>query len=225
MANHFYLRLLEPLSPLHRLLHEQAVAFAHYRNVVDRAIAESEAELIAMTRRPQPIVFEWKPMSFPDTGEISMAMVPITRYQQTAAQQFDSALVHVLEQSNERNKASHDQYFAAINDHFVNLPEKYDGLFNNVTHFRKYLLVLAGICKTMIFPISEIKGRNIRVSDDYSEITVEGDCVIVKTALSQDRRSMNRQEFEDSKRKVLELAESITGISPSVALKNAGQSA
>jgi len=186
-----------------------------------------------MSRRAQPIVFEWKALDvLQEGGEIiqTWAMVPSARYANVAKRQFGDGGEHVLEESQERSKASHSQYFAALNDYFHNVPEKMAARWPTAEHFRKWLLVEAGWFDEKEFEmLSEKHAKGlatfIRTEDVYARIHVNGKKVIVRRAKSQSMKAMGKEDFEASKRAVLDLAEQLVGVPKGTVMKNAGRAA
>ena len=184
--------------------------------------------------KPQPIVFRWVEVMDPDasdSGELIMAMVPLLRYGNVAKRQFgDAGSEHVLEPSSERSMASHNQYFAALHDAFMNLPESVSARWPTEEHFRKWLLIEAGYFDerelTFLTDKKAIEAATfIRELDAYARIHPHGCKVLIQRARSQSLSAMRKEEFEASKKAVLELAEQFTGVSRTQAMKEAGRSA
>ena len=183
--------------------------------------------------KPQPVAFDWKQVeviSADGEAERVMAMVPLNRYANVCKRQFGDGGEHVLEPTSERSMASHSQFFAAINDHFKNLPERVQARWPSATHFRRWLLIEAGHFDEKEFECdSQLNARRlagfIRTEDEYARIHVRGTVVIVRRAKSQAIPAMKAEEFKITKRDVLDLAEQLTGVSRGQAMKNAGRSA
>ena len=182
----------------------------------------------------QPIVYLWRVVEVVDEQGIVTrvrAMVPVPKYANVAKRQFgEEDGLHTLEQIGERSMASHNQFFAAINDHYDNLPERMAARWPSSEHFRKWLLVETGWCDEKEFDMeSEVHAKRlgtfIRTEDDFARIRVVGRKVIVRKPKSQALAAMGKTDFEASKRAVLDLAEHLTGISRGEAMKHAGRSA
>jgi hypothetical protein len=185
-------------------------------------------------RRLQPIAFTYRELDVIDreTGEITKleAMVPSARYRNVAKRQFGAGGEYVLDEVNERSLASHSQYFAALKDYFDNVPEKMAARWPSPVHFRRWLLVEAGWFDEKEFELFSEKHAKalatfIRTEDAYARLTIHGKKVIVRRAKSQSLKAMGKDDFEKSKRDVLELAEQLVGVPRRVAMKNAGRAA
>lgn len=197
-----------------------------------------------MRARSQPVVFVWSELDVCVEGgvvERVKAMVPSSRYSRVASKQFTLDAEYPLEIVQYRSMASHNQYFAAVSDAFDNLPEKLAPSFPSDTHLRKWALIQCGHFKQKE---TEWDTRHdamrhatyVRTKEVYSRINVEKVprviedgaerwVVIVREPLSQDFASMSKAEFEQSKRDVLELLESIINVPKGALMKNAGRSA
>ncbi len=182
--------------------------------------------------KPQPIAFVWAEVALPDgAGELVLAMVPLPRYANVAKRQFGEAgSEHVLEAISERSMASHSQFFAAVNDAFNNLPENVSARWPTAQHFRKWCLIECGYFEEKeIVCLSEQRAAEtalfVRDLDEYARIHVHGHTVLVRRAKSQSRGKMQKDEFEASKKAVLDLAEQFVGVSRSQMMKHAGRSA
>ena len=183
--------------------------------------------------RKQPIVYHWKQVEITDEhGEIQRvnAMVPLLRYHNVAARQFVEGAEYILAEVEERSRASHNQYFAALHQGFENLPERIQAHFPTVEHLRAWLLIDTGCCEKKEFRLAnemEKKrlGTFIRTQSRYARITptqIDGfPVLIVETPLSQSMREMGKQEFEDSKRKVLSRLEDLLDVPRGTLKKNA----
>lgn len=158
-------------------------------------------------------------------------MTPLPRYRNVAKRQFGEAgTEHILESASERSMAGHNAYFAAINDYFDNLPETIAPRFPTPTHFRRWLLIECGYFdeRELTFGTEQnaIEASTyIRTLDEYARIHVHGRKLLIRRARSQSLKSMGKEEFDASKKAVLELAGEMTGISRTEAIRNAGRHA
>jgi hypothetical protein len=183
--------------------------------------------------RTQPIAFDWMQVEIVDAdgeAERRMAMVPLPRYANVCKRQFGEGGEHVLEPVSERSMASHNQYFAAINDHFNNLPEKIAARWPTATHFRRWLLIECGYFDEKEFDMpddtnAQRLGLFIRTEDEYARIAIRASKVIVRRAVSQSISAMKKEPFEQSKKDTLDLAALLTGTPRAVAMREAGRSA
>jgi hypothetical protein len=190
--------------------------------------------------RPQPVVFAWREVDVVDGDGVATrikAMVPLPRFGNICARQFEAGEEYVLAPIEERSMASHRQYFAAIREAYVNLPEKIADRWPSSEHYRKWLLTECGYFDEKEFDCPDEKFAKrlatfIRTEDEYARISVHrpsghGDSwrVIVRRAKSQAVPAMKKAEFEASKKDTLDLAEAMTSVPRGTLLKEAGKSA
>jgi hypothetical protein len=190
--------------------------------------------------RKQPIVYVWKQVEVTDEhGEITRvnAMVPLLRYHNVAMRQFAEGAEYILAEVEERSRASHNHYFAALHQGFENLPEKIQARWQDVEHMRAWLLVETDWCEDTEFKADDKKEQMrlatfLRIGRPYARISVpstrSGDGkyrVIVKTPYSQSLKEMKKDRFEASKKAVLDLLEQFVGVPLGTLMKNAGESA
>jgi hypothetical protein len=170
-------------------------------------------------------------------------------YMHIANRQFADGEYYSLIVHEERSRDSHNQYFAAVSEGWNNLPEKLAPRFPTSVHLRKWCLIETGyfhertiICESQ--KRATLLARYIRTDDNnreepehlrihvgspYDEIDEEtGEIqrvypVVVRQAKSQKVTSMPKQEFEKSKKAVLDLIESFIGVNPGELKKQAGK--
>ncbi len=158
--------------------------------------------------RPAPLTFRW-------TGE---AMEILPRFAKEADKRFVIGQCYTMEEIQERSSATHRHYFAAVNEAFVNLPETIAAQWPTAEHLRKFCLIKAGFHNhRSIVARSKAEAQKlaafIRPMDDFAIVTVN-DCVVdVFTARSQSNRAMNKQEFAQSKERVLAILDEMLGVS------------
>ena len=165
-----------------------------------------------------PIKFRW-------TGE---AMIPLVK--SVAERQYEVGETYRLEPWEERSPASHGHYFAAINEGWRNIPEHLAERWPTPEHLRKWLLIKAGYHdERSIVAASKAEAHRIatfvKPLDDYAIVTVTEAVVTIYTAKSQSMRAMGKQEFGESKRKVLEVLSGMIGVSQEDLNANAGRAA
>lgn len=115
-----------------------------------------------------------------------------------------------------RSVNSHNHYFAAIHEAFMNLPESMADRFATEDHLRRYALIKAGFRdERSIACASKAEARKIgafiKPLDDYAVVVVRDNVVIVYTAKSQSYRSMPKAEFQRSKDEVLRVLAEMIG--------------
>src|SRR5258708_29139141 len=89
----------------------------------------------AMTT-PPPIIFVWR----------DGAMEPLDRFSRLAESSFTAGHAYRMIVQEERSHASHRQYFAAVHEAWLNLPEHLQLAFPTEDPLRKYALIKAGFC-------------------------------------------------------------------------------
>jgi hypothetical protein len=155
-----------------------------------------------------PIIMIWN-------GE---QMEPHPRFSRLAEQSFTSGHAYRMVVEEERSRASHNQYFAAVHEAWMNLPERLQIGFPTETHLRKYALIEAGFCTVK----RVLKGARVTI-DRYAVIdTDDHGGVTVYEALSQKTRgpgAMSATDFKKSKQLVLEIVANMVGVTPEQLLK------
>ncbi len=152
-----------------------------------------------------PLLFHWD-------GE---AMTPA--HPRMADRQFVVGETYPLVVHETRSRRSHDQFFAAIDDAFDNLPEDQDGRFLSPEHLRKYALIRAGYADERSLVCSS-RAEALRLAafieagDDYAVVTVKGATVTEYKAKSQSLKAMGKEAFQDSKQKVLDIVSAMIGV-------------
>ena len=130
----------------------------------------------------------------------------------------------------DRSANSHNHEFAWLAEAWKNLPEAISDLYPSPEHLRKRALIEAGWYNEEIIDAGS-KAAALRVSsyvrrkDDFALVITRGPLVVVRTAKSQSRRAMNREEFQASKTAIMEIVSALTGVSPQALNDNAGQAA
>lgn len=167
---------------------------------------------------PRPLRFRW-------SGE---AMTPLQPG--AAARQFEKGEWYTLEVREERSTASHNQFFAALNEGWQNLPETMADRFPSADHLRKWLLIRTGYRDEVTY-VAASKAEAprlaafIRPLDDFAVVTVSEATVTVYRAKSQSVRAMGKAEFQRSKDAVLGLLAEMIGTDRKALDANAGRSA
>lgn len=156
---------------------------------------------------PPPILFVWDEHS----------MVPHPRFSRLAEHSFTSGHAYRMIVEEERSAASHRQYFAAVAEAWMNLPEQMQLAFPTIDHLRKYALIKAGFCTVK----KVANGRHVAVNG-YAIVTEEDGVTTIYEAKSQNYRSMSKADFQDSKTKVIEVLAAMVDVTPDELL-NAGE--
>ena len=147
------------------------------------------------------------PLPFTWNGE---AMEIARGFSKLADKRFVIGERYVLDVVEKRSAKSHAAYFAAVTGAWKTLPDALAEQFPTAHHLRKYCLIKAGFHEhRAIVANSKAEAQRIaafiKPMDSFAVVTVK-DCVInVYTARSQKLRAMNKQDFEASKRAVLDI--------------------
>ena len=166
-----------------------------------------------------------KPLPFIWDGT---AMVP--RSPRAADRNYVVGEAYVLVPHEERSAATHGHEFAWLRDAWLNLREDLADLYPTVTHLRKRALIEAGYYNEEIVDAGTNAAAlrvasSFRRREEFSLVIVRGAFVIIRTAKSQSRRSMDKKEFQASKTAIMEVIEAMTGAKASEHQKNAEQAA
>ncbi len=155
-----------------------------------------------------------RPQGFTWDGE---SMVP--RSPRLADKAYTVGESYLLVPHEERSSATHNHEFGWLKDAWLNLPEKLADEFPTPEHLRKRALIDGGFYDQTVIDA----GTNaaalrvaaaIRAREEFSLVIVRGPVVVIRTAKSQSRRSMNKQEFQASKTAVLEIVSGMIGVKP-----------
>lgn len=177
-----------------------------------------------------PVTFIWRKVEvIDDQGVVqsTMAMVPSRpRAYVVAARQFHEGEEYPLAPLEPRSRASHGHYFAALHEAFNNIPETLEARWPTPEHFRKWLLIEANFCNEFEVTLESEReatklARRFRSDDGFARISIHGKKIIVRTAKSQSAKAMGKQEFEESKKAVLDLASELIGTARSDLVKHA----
>jgi hypothetical protein len=171
-------------------------------------------------RRPRPILFV----------RVDNHMVPLPRFQRLFDEQFAVNEEYPLIIIEERSLASHNNYFAQLHEGYLNLAEEYAQEFDSEDHLRHWCLCKAGFCTQTRYVMNTAEdARKLREAmkreNRSTIIAVAGNVATVYTPFSQSMPAMKKQDFEDSKRAVLDLVASMARTTPAELKKNAGRSA
>lgn len=114
-----------------------------------------------------------------------------------------------VEVREERSIASHNQFFASINEAWKNLPEGKADRWPTAEHLRKWCLIKTGYRDERSLTASS-KAEALRLaafvrpSDDQAVVVVHEATVIIWTAKSQSMKAMGKKDFQASKTAALD---------------------
>jgi len=147
------------------------------------------------------------------------AFIPLPRFAKTCDREFVIGQNYPLIVHEERSRASHSHEFAWLHDAWLNLPESLASLYPSPEHLRKRALIEAGFYDEQIVDAGT-KAAAIRVAtafrsrEEFSVIIVRGCLVVLRTAKSQSRRSMDKKDFQASKQAIMEVIAAMIGVTP-----------
>lgn len=168
----------------------------------------------------RPVLCIWR------SASRTFELVP--RFGNIANAQFRDGEEYPLEVKEHRSSAEHNHYFASVKNAWDNVRDAETlTILSTPNKLRQWALIQTGWCDATVFgPMSKRSAIaaatkaaiNFRKNDDYVEVTLrrahdeetgellkDGWLVIIKTAQSQSRASMDKEAFRDSKRAVLDL--------------------
>lgn len=154
-----------------------------------------------------PVIYIWN-------GE---AMQPLPHFAKLCDKQFVVHEEYRLAELEERSRATHNHFFASVEEAWSNLPEDIADRWMTAEHLRKYSLIKAGYFDERSI-VCASKAEALRVAafvkpmDEYAIVLCREATVTVFTAKSQSLRAMGKKEFQDSKSKVLDYVASLIGI-------------
>ena len=167
-----------------------------------------------------PVIYRWD-------GDV---MVPLAPYRRECDARFVVGQKYVLGVVENRSDASHKHEFAWLREAWQQLPEGLMEQFPTPEHLRKRALIDAGFFDQMAIDAGT-RAAAIRVAagfravDPFIAAVIEGPIVLVRTAKSQSRRAMGRQQFQESKQAVLEIVSGLIGTQPERLVREAGRAA
>lgn len=119
-----------------------------------------------------------------------------------------------LVQYEDRSSATHNHQFAWLHDAWQNLPEDIADQYPTPEHLRKRALIDAGYYDETIIDAGT-NAAAIRVAaaiqaiDTFALVFVRKCFVIRRTAKSQSRRAMKKEEFQASKTAIMEVIDAL----------------
>lgn len=124
--------------------------------------------------------------------------------------------VHGWQMAEHRSKASHDHFFACVNEAWKSLPEDLADDFPSPEHLRKWSLIKAGFCsETRIACANNSEAMALaakaKAMDRYSLVAIDGKVVTIWTADSQRKDAMGRKLFQEAKERALHVISQLIG--------------
>jgi hypothetical protein len=155
-----------------------------------------------------------RPQGFTWDGE---AMLP--RSPRLADKAYVVGENYLLVTHEERSSATHNHEFAWLKDAWLNLPENLADQYPTPEHLRKRALIDGGFYdETIVDAGTNAAALRVasafRAREEFSLVIVRGPAVVIRTAKSQSRRSMNKLDFQASKTAILEVVSALIGVTP-----------
>jgi len=155
----------------------------------------------------RPVLCTWR--------AASRAFELVPRFANVALAQFQDGEEYPLEVREQRSSKEHAHYFASVNSAWEHLDEETLQALKTPEHLRKWALIATGWYEeTQIGELTKRDATRMAVAarklDEYAEIRVRrglGDTwsLVIRTAKSQSRSAMAKEDFRASKRDVLDV--------------------
>ncbi len=158
------------------------------------------------------------------------SFVPLKRFSGLCDKQYVIGETYLLAEHQQRSQATHNHYFACINDAWANLPEVDSERFPTPEHLRRFALIKAGYHDSHTLTCSS-KAEALRLAafirpvDEYSVVVVRDATVTRYSAKSQSMRAMGKKVFGESKAAVLAALDEMIGVAPGTVESEAGRAA
>lgn len=130
----------------------------------------------------------------------------------------------------ERSDVSHRHEFAWLREAWKQIPESVADLYPTPEHLRKRALIQAGWYNEEAIDAGTNAAAlrvaaTFRKREEFSLVIVRGPAVLIRTAKSQSRRAMQKDEFQRSKTAMMEVVAEMIEVDPATLQANAGQAA
>ena len=129
---------------------------------------------------------------------------------------LDVGAVHGWQMAEHRSKASHDHFFAIVNEAWKSLPEDMADDFPSPEFLRKYALIKAGFCsETRIVCANNSEAMTLatkaKAMDKFALVAIDGKSVTIWTADSQRKDAMGRKLFQEAKERAIDVISQLIG--------------
>lgn len=154
-----------------------------------------------------PITFEW-------TGE---GFVPLPRLAKVCDEHFVVGQRYALVEHEDRSAKTHNHEFAWLKEAWQSLPERIAADFPTPEHLRKAALIEAGYFDQQTIDAGTQAAAlrvcmGIKLREPFSSVVTRGPLVVIRTAKSQSRRTMDKAEFQASKTAIMEVVAALLGV-------------
>lgn len=159
------------------------------------------------------------------------AMVPANRFHfERAAKQFKPGETYALVPHEARSPESHSHFFAALHEGWVNLAEDLADEFPSAEYLRAWCLVKEGFAdhQVIVCATTDDAARVAAIASSREKIRiviVDGNVVNIWLPKSMSMKAMGKADFENAKRKVLDLVASMARTTRQDLEKHSGQHA
>jgi hypothetical protein len=145
------------------------------------------------------------PLTFAWDGD---AMIPVMSCRRAANERYVIGERYQMTVVEARSQRSHNHYFAALHEAWLNLPDHLAVQYGSPEHLRKAALIATGHYEERRFAASSpAEARKLvaflRPMDEFAVYAVAGNVVIERKAKSQSRKAMGGPTFQKSKDDVL----------------------
>ena len=132
---------------------------------------------------------------------------------------YQIGTTYVLVEHSMRSTRSHNHYFASLHEMWSTLPEEHSKTYPTPEHLRKKALIATGWATHTDYPCDTSRDAImlagiLAIKDEYCIVKISSDTVRCFSAMSQDYRSMNKEEFQRSKDDVLGFVSKLLGTQP-----------
>jgi hypothetical protein len=168
-----------------------------------------------------------------DWDPTNRALRPVNAtWAKRAEQRWSAGEIYHVTDEEPRSQASHNHYFASVEEAWKNLSEDLVERFPTAKHLRTHALIRTGwcnrrevLCGTRAAALELAKV--IKDLDTYAVVDIpqDGTVAAVLTARSQSTRAMNKDDFQKSKDDVLGFIANLIGVKPEDLRANTGRAA
>lgn len=150
---------------------------------------------------------------------------PLPNFLRVARQHYGDGEVVSVAPFEARSQASHNSFFAAVHQAFINLSEEDTERFKTEDELRKHALIRTGHCDSNVTVcMFKTEARRLAAalmqrSDDYAIVVVSGKVVTRYTAKSQRLAAMGKEAFEKSKVDALGFLADMIGVEPATLIQ------
>ena len=158
-----------------------------------------------------------------------LALVPLGRFDNAFKAAFEAGEFYRMAEIEDRSMRSHNHFFAAVHNAWLNLPEHCAHKYPTSEHLRKWALIETGWHDNEAIVLKTHDDALILASyarrDEFAVAIVDDRVVSIYRAKSQNKKSMGGKNFQRSKQDVLEFLDDLIGVKRGTVAAEAGQAA